>query len=89
MIKILQTPTFRRQTKKLHVNQKHDLDTAIKEIVSNPTIGTMKKGDLAGVRVYKFKMIKQLTLLAYEAEEQDCIILLALGNHETFYRDLK
>ena len=40
---IRQTPTFSKQTKKLHQNQELDLDQAIKEIIQNPLIGTLKK----------------------------------------------
>lgn len=87
---ILQTATFSRQVKKLHANQKKDLDQAIKDIVRNPSIGEMKKGDLSGIQVYKFKMVKQLMLLAYEfCDDKVELILLALGTHENFYRDLK
>ena len=92
MMNVLQTPTFIRQTKKLYPNQKKDLDLAIRSIIANPSIGVMKKGDLAGVQVYKFSMINQLTLLAYEFNEDNGqlqLILLALGSHENFYRDLK
>lgn len=89
-MKILQTPTFTKQLKKLHGNQKKDLDNAIMEVVSNPVIGDLKKGDLNGVQVYKFSMVKQLTLLAYEYQEDEKqLILLSLGSHENFYRDLK
>lgn len=90
MMEILQTPTFVRQTKKLHKNQKKDLDNAIRAILIDPTIGEMKKGDLSGVQVYKFRMVNQLSLLAYEIfEEKLQLVLLALGTHENFYRDLK
>jgi len=65
-MQVLQTPTFKRQSKKLHQNQKISLDEAIRHILSNPETGELKKGDLSGVRVYKFKMQKQLTLIAYE-----------------------
>jgi mRNA-degrading endonuclease YafQ of YafQ-DinJ toxin-antitoxin module len=87
---VQQTTSFIRQTKKLHKNQKKELDEAIREIMKDPSIGEMKKGDLNGVQVYKFKMINQLTLLAYDfnAYKQE-LILLALGSHENFYRDLK
>ena len=90
-MKIIQTPTFARQAKKLHKNQKKDLDCAVKEIAKNPTCGELKKGNLESIRVYKFKMVKQLTLLAYEwrHSELQLIVLLALGSHENFYRDLK
>jgi mRNA interferase YafQ len=53
-------------------------------------MGDRKAGDLAWVRVCKFRMVKQLTLLAYEhAEEAGTLILHGLGSHESFYRDLK
>lgn len=87
---ILQTPTFKKQIKKLHKNQKTDLDKAVKKISKNPSIGEIKRGDLSGIQVYKFKMVKQLTLLAYEFYEDKLeLILLALGTHENFYRDIK
>tara|TARA_R110002072_G_scaffold222478_5_gene379430 strand:- start:4814 stop:5092 length:279 start_codon:yes stop_codon:yes gene_type:complete len=89
-MKIVQTSTFSKAVKKLHQNQKKDLDEAIKIIVENPSIGDEKVGDLSGVSVYKFKMVKQLTLLAYQYEDQTITLtLLALGTHENFYRDLK
>jgi len=89
-MQIVQFPAFGRVVKKLHANAKHDLDEAVKGIVKNPEAGDLKKGDLAGIRVYKFQMVNQLTLLAYTYEEpNDCLTLLALGPHENFYRDLK
>jgi len=89
-MQILQSATFTKQVKKLHKNQKKDLDQAIKEIVKNPSIGEMKKGDLSGIQVYKFNMVKQLMLPAYEFNDDEVeLILLALGAHENFYRDLK
>lgn len=61
---------------------------AVKEIMDNPNIGESKKGDFQGVRVYKFKMINQEYLLAYTVAESQ-LILLSIGTHENFYRDLK
>lgn len=87
---ILITTTFSKQVKKLHKNQKKDLDEAVKKVVEDPDIGELKKGDLNGVQVYKFKMVNQLTLLAYEFYPQkEQLVLLSLGSHENFYRDLK
>jgi len=43
-----------------------DLKNAIQGIVSDPKLGEMKKGDLSGIRVFKFVIVNQLTLLAYE-----------------------
>ena len=87
---VVQTRTFEKAVKKLHSNQKHDLDDAIKSIMQDPIQGEMKVGDLAGIRVYKFKMVDQLTLLAYTFEDETVTLtLLVLGSHQNFYRDLK
>lgn len=64
------------------------MDSAVKAISENPTIGEAKVGDLAGGYVYKFKINKQLTLLAYQFDDLE-IQLLNFGGHENFYRDLK
>lgn len=87
---VLQTPTFKKAVKKLHKNQKADLDKAIKELIENPLLGEQKKGDLAFLFVHKFKMVKQLTLLGYSYENGTVTLeLIALGTHENFYRDVK
>jgi hypothetical protein len=65
-MEIFQTASFRKAVKKLHVNQKKDLDAAVKAIAANPALGELKTGDIAGVQVYKFKMAKQLALLVCE-----------------------
>lgn len=85
---IKQSHLFGQQKKKLHKNQIQILDKAIKEILENPHIGKLKVGDLHNIRTYKFKMLDQQCLLAYENFENH-IILHALGSHENFYRDLK
>jgi len=87
---VLQTPTFKKAVKKLKPNQKEDLDLAVKELMANPNIGEQNKGDLAFLRVHKFKMNKQLTLLGYSFDDGALILeLITLGLHENFYRDLK
>ena len=89
-MRILQSRIFKNAVKRLHANQKKDLDSAVREIMANPVIGEAKVADLAGVRVHKFRMAKQFVLLAYEWDEDKILlILLALGSHENFYRDLK
>lgn len=85
---IQQMPAFKRVYKKLPKQHKETVNEAILTIVNNPTIGEEKKGDLAGVFVYKFKMHNQEFLLAYEWDPLNRL-LLALGVHENFYRDLK
>lgn len=87
---VLQTPTFKRAVKKLKPNQKVDLDTAIKKLIIDPNIGEQKKGNLSFLRVYKFKMNKQLTLLGYSFADGALILeLMNLGSHENFYRDIQ
>lgn len=81
-------PIFKKAYKKLHANEKLAVDNAIRAIITNSKLGQEKKGDLAGVFVYKFKMNHQEILLAYEWSELERL-LLALGVHENFYRDLK
>lgn len=89
-MEVLLTPTCAKQLKKLHKNQKMELDEAIRAIIQDPCCGEMKKGDLSGVRVYKFRMTNQLMLLAYTVDESGLkLILLACGPHENFYRNLK
>ncbi|PIE39834.1 MAG: addiction module toxin RelE [Gammaproteobacteria bacterium] len=87
---VLQTASFRKAVKKLHQNQKKDLDKAVKVLMDEPLLGEQKKGDLSFLRVYKFKMAKQPTLLGYSYEEHALMLeLIALGSHENFYRDVK
>lgn len=85
---VRQMPTFKRAYKKLHGLQKARVNDAIRALVCDPHLGQEKKGDLAGVFVYKFKSGRQEFLLAYEWNKKECL-LLALGVHENFYRDLK
>lgn len=93
MLKVRAVPTFLRAAKKLHANQKAVLDDAVREIASQPSVGEEKRGDLASVFVHKFKMNSQEFLLAYELlpnkQAPDEMVLLALGSHENFYRNLK
>ena len=88
--RVLQTPSFNKVVKKLKPNQKKDLDAAIKELMVEPALGEQKKGDLSFLRVHKFKMCKQLTLLGYSFNDGTLTLeLMALGSHENFYRDIK
>ena len=87
---VLQTPTFKKAVKKLKPNQKKELDAAVKALMAKPTLGEQKKGNLAFLRVYKFKMNKKLILLGYGFDDGTLTLeLMALGSHENFYRDIK
>lgn len=87
-ISVLQMPAFKRVYKKLHGREQELVDEAINKIVSNPSLGEEKKGDLAGVHVVKFPVNRQQMLLAYEWDPGTRILLL-LGSHENIYRALK
>ncbi|NMM36115.1 MAG: type II toxin-antitoxin system RelE/ParE family toxin [Glaciimonas sp.] len=87
-VQVQQSAMFKRAYKRIHQNQKADMDDAVADIVREPSIGEAKKGDLAGVLVHKFKCNDQLMLLAYEYDPGTRLLLL-LGSHENFYRDLK
>lgn len=91
MIKnVVQTPSFKKAVKKLHKNQKTDLDNAIRMLMQNPYLGEQKKGDLSFLRVHKFKMVNQLTLLGYSYLDGTVVLeLITFGSHENFYRDVK
>ena len=85
---VVQTPTFKKAVKKLKPSHKKELDTAVKAVMAEPTVGDQKKGDLAFLRVYKFKMNKQMTLLGYSFNDGSLTLeLMALGSHENFHCD--
>lgn len=53
--------------------------------MEDPPLGEQKKGDLAFLRVYKFKMAKQLTLLGHSYEEGTLTLeLMALARMKIF-----
>ncbi len=86
--RISQTPLFERKVKKFKKNEKEALDLEIRKIMVDPEIGGEKKGDLRGIRVYKYKFKRQELLLAYSIETNE-ILLITIGSHENYYRDLK
>lgn len=87
-ISLEQKPAFKRAYKKLNANQRDAIQAAVRSVLANPIIGQEKKGDLSGVFVYKFDCVNQTFLMAYQWDENKRV-LLAVGPHENFYRDLK
>ena len=86
-MQIIQTNRFEKAYKKLHPES---LGKMSLQIINNPEIGEQKKGDLCDIRVYKFKMVNQLTLIAYLYEDETIVLtFVAMGSHENFYRDIK
>ncbi len=87
---IIPSPKFKKAYKKLPPQFQKIVENAIDDVLGAPFIGELKKGDLAGLYVYKFRMNKQLTLLGYRIKQSETILeLVDVGPHENFYRDLK
>lgn len=87
-ITVLQMPAFKRVYKKLSTSGQTAVDDAVRLIVANPELGAAKKGDFAGAHVYTFPLNRQEMLLAYESDSKTRVLLL-LGSHENFDRDLR
>ncbi len=87
-MKIYQSRSFEKKTKKLSKQDKSILDKEIREIAVNTAIGDEKKGDLKGIFVHKFKIKTTEYLLAYRIIKED-LELIMIGTHENYYRDLK
>ena len=87
-MQITQSPLFKRTYKKLKAKELTATNAAIKAIAENPLLGSEKKQDLAGIRVYKYKVSSKQFLLAYSFDPVT-LKLIMLGVHENFYRDLK
>jgi hypothetical protein len=87
-MRIIASPRFLKAKKKAPSALQKKLDEAVHEVMANPEIGDPKRGDLLGVRVFKFKAGSQLYLLAYGCDGET-LSLYAWGVHENFYRDIK
>ncbi|WP_038906849.1 type II toxin-antitoxin system RelE/ParE family toxin [Dickeya oryzae] len=95
-IEVYQTNRFEKALDKLPQQFRSVVEDEIDEIdeidaiVENPELGELKKGDLSYLRVHKFKLNNQLTLLGYSWNQSQLIIhLLSLGSHENFYQQQK
>lgn len=87
-MKIYQSRLFERKVKEMTKAEKEALDREVKNIAENLNIGEEKKGDLKGVFVHKFKLKRNLYLLAYRKVDKE-LELVMVGYHENYYRDLK
>lgn len=87
---LIQMPRYLRAYKKLHPNQRLDVDTHLAGLAADPSVGNRKRGDLSHIYVSKFKVQGQEFLLAYSIEEEIRLLYLeALAPHENFDRNLK
>lgn len=87
-MKISVSNAFLRFKKKSNKSIQLEIDEQVKKILENPEIGELKKGDLRGIRVHKFKIKSQLYLISYEVTGET-LNLYVIGTHENFYDRLK
>ncbi|MEO5344338.1 MAG: type II toxin-antitoxin system RelE/ParE family toxin [Gammaproteobacteria bacterium SHHR-1] len=86
---------FAQYVKKAHKPLQLAIEDAVALVCGSPDIGELKVGDLAGIRVYKFRFNRQEYLLAYRPPVKDLpfefliIDFYQVGPHENFYADLK
>ena len=88
-------PPFSRFVRKAHKPLQLAIEDAVEEICETPEIGEAKVGDLAGIRVYKFRFNRQEYLMAYRPPAKNApvefliIDFYQVGVHENFYDELK
>ncbi|BCG63611.1 MAG: toxin, ParE family [Methyloprofundus sp.] len=89
-IDVYQSRRFEKVLKKLPEPQLKIVEDEIDIIIKEPEIGELKKGDLAHLRVHKFKIDNEQVLLAYSwIANKIEIYLLYLGSHENFYKKMQ
>ncbi|PHI31053.1 type II toxin-antitoxin system RelE/ParE family toxin [Budvicia aquatica] len=89
-IEVYQSNRFEKVLGKLPEQLLQIVENEIDRILDNPELGEQKKGDLSYLRVHKFKLNNQLTLLGYSwVENKIELYLLSLESHENFYQSQK
>jgi len=87
-LRIIASNHFLKFKKKSPKKLQFEIDKQVTKLVDDPESGEVKKGDLKGIRVYKFTYGSQLLLLSYEVKG-DTLYLYTIGSHENFYKRLK
>lgn len=86
---------FVQFVKKAHKPLQLAIEDEVEELCAVPELGEAKVGDLAGIRVHKFRFNRQEYLIAYRlnvkgvAPEVLWIDFYKVGSHENFYDELK
>ena len=86
---------FAQYVKKAHKPLQLAIEDAVELVCESPEIGELKVGDLAGIRVYKFRFNRQEYLVAYRPPGKDLplefliIDFYQVGSHANFYEALK
>ncbi len=85
---VLFKPPFKKFVKKQSRPFQLAIEDEVGNILNDPNIGEVKKGDLSGFKVYKFNFKGQQFLIAYILQQNN-IIFYMIGTHENFYIRLK
>lgn len=89
-IKVFESNRFSKAINKLSKSHLCIVEDEIDKVIENPEIGVQKVGDLAHLRVHKFKIKQQQVLLGYRWIDSKLeLYLLQLGSHENFYKKMK
>lgn len=89
-VEVFQSRRFEKALGKLPLALLEVVEDQIDQIIENPYLGELKKGDLSYLRVHKFSLNRQQVLLGYSwKEERLQLFLLALSSHENFYDEQK
>ncbi|QIG07170.1 type II toxin-antitoxin system RelE/ParE family toxin [Proteus sp. ZN5] len=85
-IDVYQSARFEKAMKKLPESDAKIIEDEIDQIIDNSLIGEQKKGDLAYLRVHKFRLNELTVLLGYSwiANKVE-LYLLHIGSHGNFY----
>lgn len=87
-IEVYVSRRFKKALSKLPETQLKIVEDEVDRIIDNPEMGKQKKGDLADLRVHKFKVDDQQALLGYFwLEDRFELYLLQLGSHENSYQN--
>jgi mRNA-degrading endonuclease RelE of RelBE toxin-antitoxin system len=85
-LKIYETQKFRKQREKLQSdNEKTALKNAVIEVVKNPFVCKKLKGELKGMRRYKYSVTGQERRLIFKIEG-DVLCLVSFGPREGTYK---
>lgn len=86
---------FLQRVKKAHRPLRLAIEDEVLTIDARPNIGELKVGDLAEIRVHKFRFNREQYSIAYQVLaagnqcDQSHIDFLLVGTHENFYQQLK
>ena len=88
-------PSCAQYVKKAHKPLRLAIEDEVEVVCKAPEIGELKVGDLAGIRVHKFRFSRQEYLMAYRPPAKNASVefliidFYQVGVHENVYDALK